>query len=764
MKPVAVSNAAVTRPLRSPAAFRLLLAAGSGLALTACGGAGGSGPTPISSAPAALAPPPTPPPAPTPTFNYDTAEYRRSTAAAQSGAITAWQSGATGQGITIGFIDSGINANSPEFAGRISPASRDVSGQGRTVQDVSGHGTAVAAVATAARNDTGMMGVAFNATIAAFRADNGQCNDGCSYTDSAIAAGLDASVAAGARVVNVSLGGSSASQTLRSAFGRTVNAGTVIVFSAGNDGNAQPDPLPLAALNSTGSASVIIAGSIDANGAISSFSNRAGIAQNNFLVAVGEGVRSFDHTGQAFLYSGTSFAAPTVSGAVALLAQAFPNLTGARIAEILYTTADDLGAPGVDAVYGRGRLNIGRAMSPIGQTSLAGTMVAVSPLPAGTLGAAMGNGLATGSALSNVPVTDSFDRAYSLAVGATMRPAPAGRLAGRLEGARLETVEQGLTDGPVSGHLTLRATPFRERQAAEAFRDSDVGEAHLGFAQRGVDLHAAARNPLRETRLSLRSGDAGLSFASGRLAGEVLPGAATGGFLADDGLSPDEGTGTAGRQLVMADLTRGGLRLAVAAESRRVQLQRSLGLADSARQDRLVLAAAWVKGPVQLAVQAADIQDMGALMGTRLDPSFGLLGGRTQTLGGAVTLGRGGYSVRLAGTGGWVTPLTSASGLLRADGALRSRGWSATATLPMGGALVSARLARPLAVTAGQFLLANGTAAAAAVTAGEQVVELGFDGRLFGAPLSLAAFDRRNAGNIAGVSDRGLAFTWRVGF
>lgn len=701
---------------------------------------------------------------PTPAINYDTAEYRRSTGAERSGAITAWQAGATGQNVTIGFIDSGINANSPEFAGRIAPASRDVSGQGRSVQDVSGHGTAVAAVATAARNETGIMGVAFNATIAAFRADNGQCSDGCNYTDASIAAGVDAAVAANARVINISLGGSPAASSLRSAFTRAVNAGTVLVFSAGNDGNIQPDPLPMAALNVTGPSHVIITGSVDDTGTISSFSNRAGIARDNFLVAVGERVRSFDHTGQAFLYSGTSFAAPAVSGAVALLAQAFPNLTGARIAEILLTTADDLGAPGVDVIYGRGRLNITRAMSPIGQTSLAGTRVPVSPLPAGALGSAMGNGLSTGAALRSVPVTDAFDRAYSYALGATMRPAYAGRLAGRLENARLETTEQNLADGPVSGHLTLRAAPFRERQAAEAFRDSDVGEAHLGFGQRGLDLHAAARNPLRETRLTLRSGDGGLTFASGRLAGEALPGAAAGGFLADDGLAPDEGTGTTGRQLVMADLSRGALRLALAAESRRLQLPRTLGLSDSARQDRLVLAAAWARGPLQLAVQAADIQDMGALMGTRLDPSFGLLGGRTQTLGGAVTLGRGGYSVRLAGTGGWVTPLTSASGLLRADGALRSRGWSATATLPVGDGLVSARLARPLAVTAGQFLLANGTAAAAAVTAEEQVVELGFDGRLFGAPLSLAAFDRRNAGNIAELSDRGVAFTWRLGF
>jgi hypothetical protein len=279
-----------------------------------------------------------------------------------------------------------------------------------------------------------------------------------------------------------------------------------------------------------------------------------------------------------------------------------------------------------------------------------------------------------------------------------------------------------------------------------------------------VDRLAAGRNPLRETRLALRAGDGGLTLASGRLAGEALPGAVAGGFVADDGLAPDEGTGTAGRQLVMADVSRGGLTLALGAESRRILLPRTLGLSGTARQDRLLVAAAWAAGPLQLAVQAADVQDMGALLGTRLDPSFGLLGGRTQTVGGAATLGAGGYSLRLAGTRGWVAPTLSGGGLLRADGALGTMGWSATATLPMGPGLLSVRLAQPLAVTTGQFRLANGTPLAAGVTAREQVLELGLDTGLFGAPLSLAAFERRNAGNLPGLVDRGMAVSWRRGF
>ena len=87
-----------------------------------------------------------------------------------SGAITAWQSGATGAGVKLAVIDSGINPSLAEFAGRIDPASRDVAGS-RGLSDEDGHGTAVTATAAAARNDAQNVGVAFNATILSFRAD-----------------------------------------------------------------------------------------------------------------------------------------------------------------------------------------------------------------------------------------------------------------------------------------------------------------------------------------------------------------------------------------------------------------------------------------------------------------------------------------------------------------------------------------------------------------------------------------------------------------
>jgi hypothetical protein len=208
--------------------------------------------------------------------------------------------------------------------------------------------------------------------------------------------------------------------TLLAAMQRAVNAGIVLVISAGNDGEANPDPFALTpAQHFPGM--VIIAGSIGAdNGSggtdldqISTFSNRAGSGAVHYLTALGYRDRAPDHTGTHYLWSGTSFSAPVISGAVALLAHAFPNLTGRQIVEILFKSADDLGAAGVDSVFGRGRLNIARAFQPIGTTSLADSKVAVSTVDNGDLPPAAGDangGMSLGPSFS----TDTTGRSFSI--------------------------------------------------------------------------------------------------------------------------------------------------------------------------------------------------------------------------------------------------------------------------------------------------------------------------------------------------------------
>ena len=100
-------------------------------------------------------------------------------------------------------------------------------------------------------------------------------------------------------------------------------------------------------------------GSVDEQNLITSYSMEAGKMANDFLVAPDDILSAGDA-------EGTSLAAPSVSGAAALLNQKFPNLDGNDIKNILLQTADDLGQEGIDDIYGYGLLDLSNAISPIG--------------------------------------------------------------------------------------------------------------------------------------------------------------------------------------------------------------------------------------------------------------------------------------------------------------------------------------------------------------------------------------------------------------
>ena len=113
-------------------------------------------------------------------------EFNRSDGPGFHNAITAYRTGASGLGLTVGVIDSGIDPNSHEFTGRIHAQSGDVTGAGRPLGDDDGHGTEVARVLAAARDDRDVHGIAFNATILALRADQaGSCTTAAPGEDEA---------------------------------------------------------------------------------------------------------------------------------------------------------------------------------------------------------------------------------------------------------------------------------------------------------------------------------------------------------------------------------------------------------------------------------------------------------------------------------------------------------------------------------------------------------------------------------------------------
>ncbi len=259
-------------------------------------------------------------------------------------------------------------------------------------------------------------------------------DDGCSHNSGAIASAINQARVSGARVVNISLGGPDISNSVRNAVANAAAAGVVVVVSAGNDGTATPDGFA-AGIADSGNGHVIIAGSVGASENISTFSNRAGSQAANYLAALGERVRADDNQDTAFLWSGTSFSAPQISGAVALLAQAFPNLTGAQIVDLLFTSARDAGDAGNDAVYGNGVLDIAAAFQPQGQSSLAGSRQEVDLSAAGgQTSAAMGDAALQGQNVGAI-ILDGFDRAFALNLAHDLKVAvPEYKLTGALSG------------------------------------------------------------------------------------------------------------------------------------------------------------------------------------------------------------------------------------------------------------------------------------------------------------------------------------------
>ena len=779
----------------------------SALLLAGCGGGGGGGGGPISTPPPAPAPAPAPVPSPAPTpssATFNTTEFRRSDGPGQHGAVTAWQLGATGAGTTIAIIDTGIDFDSPEFAGRILPSSRDIAGS-RSIDAVDDHGTNVALVAAAARNGSGILGQAFDASLLVLRGDTpGSCTggdagstlDGCTFDDRNIATGVTAAVSAGARVINLSLGGDGGiTASLANAIRQASAAGVVVVVAAGNGGDGteagmDPDqPTPFAQrIREAGGNNVIIVGSVDGSGTISDFSQRAGAEAAWYLGARGEGICCVYENGQIFvgkdsggsynlLLAGTSFATPQVAGAVALLAQAFPNLSGQQIVRLLLDTASEAGAAGVDAVYGAGVLDIAAAFAPRGTMTLAGSTTAISGASQTAIGSA-----ATGDALRGVAglgatALDSYGRAYGINLGGDFRAAPRqDKLRGAL-GGDVRTRSGGV--GGASLAFTISDRTAREEGVWARGLRLTTQEA------RGAEVLAARVAlkiaPRTELAMALREGSDGLAM---QLRGADRPAF----FIARD---------AAGNQGFAAEVENslalrhryGPWGITVTAQNSRADfdylkleaptfssqsLQRIGARTFGVGIDRRL-------GNLDLVLTGSWLQEDETVLGTLLGPSFGAGGADTLFLDAA-----GGFDVANGWRVGaqWRQGWTHArsAGLIASGPGILSAAWSVDFTksgVAMAGDSLGLRISQPLRVESGAlgFTLpvaydyaslspTYDTRFVALTPSGREVdAELAWRGMLWGGNAAASVFYRKDPGHYASVpDDRGLALSWRRDF
>ena len=278
-----------------------------------------------------------------------------------------------------------------------------------------GHGTFVSSIIAADWKGPVMHGVAQNAKIIPIKYD----------LMSDLDAPLISAAQAGAKVINMSLG-TSAVLINASVFAPDANGkynelalmagldvlegslsgahylsqkqSTAWVIAAGNEGQSQPNvqsgmgllgDIDKTLQLSDGSTHtfkelfgnlkdlMVVSVAVDADNKIAYFSNRCGVAKDYCIAAPGVGIAGYmDASSTSYEGDGTSFSAPVVSGALAFLMGAYPNMTVAQTIDLIFETATDLGDKGVDDIYGHGLLNLDAATAPQGEmtVSTAGTI------------------------------------------------------------------------------------------------------------------------------------------------------------------------------------------------------------------------------------------------------------------------------------------------------------------------------------------------------------------------------------------------------
>lgn len=292
----------------------------------------------------------------------------------------------TGAGQRIALIDSGIRSSHTELDGQIAAHYNvfSASNAPADAQDSDGHGTLVAGVIAAKLDGFGNVGYAHGAQLlnVRFTDDINQI----SATEQQLANGFAWARQQGARWFNnswsISVDASQFSRTqvansyptLLAEWQHGVSQGHVYVWAAGNNNGGQPLlfaalPIHYPELQSHWLAVV----NVDPQtGQLHASSSRCGNAAAWCLAAPGTNINSSynnSDTGYATA-TGTSVAAPAVTGALAVISEAFPTLSGAQVVERLLSTAEKTGDYANQTLYGQGLLDLERATRPVGSLQL----------------------------------------------------------------------------------------------------------------------------------------------------------------------------------------------------------------------------------------------------------------------------------------------------------------------------------------------------------------------------------------------------------
>lgn len=333
-------------------------------------------------------------------------EYTNQPALAAINVIPAYNAGLSGQGMRVGVVDTGLNPNHVEFKGALIAGYDALTGIAGTsnfssfLVDYDFHGSHVASTAVARLDGVArpgnMQGVAYQAGLVM-----SALNFTPTLTEQQIAAAIDYVSSQGVKVINNSWGSDSAgkgdprawyelnlpdNREIIRAIHTALDRGSVIVFAAANESkvdNVAVNPsvqstFPLydAAMAAKGGF-IVVAATTNDGSALTSYSNRCGVAWKYCISAPGGGgqyplpegkkfrdefiLGAYAQSDNEYVWmAGTSMASPIVSGAVALVAEQFPWMTNKNLATTLLTTASRAEHP--DHEWGRGLLNVGKAI------------------------------------------------------------------------------------------------------------------------------------------------------------------------------------------------------------------------------------------------------------------------------------------------------------------------------------------------------------------------------------------------------------------
>lgn len=258
-------------------------------------------------------------------------------------APAAWDA-SRGKGIKVAVLDTGIDHLHPDLAANVKGMVSFVPGE--TPMDGNSHGTHCAGTIAAAINGVGVVGVAPAAWLYAVKVLSNSGSGNWSW----LIAGIDWCVKNGMNVLSMSLGGSGAPVALETMCNFAFSRGLLLMAAAGNSGGAVGQPGKYK--------NVIAVSAIDSSNVIAPFSSRGPEVE---LCAPGVNVLSTIPGGGYGFKSGTSMACPHVSGAAAVVWGSHRYASNIQIWNLLAYTADNLGIPGWDQLYGYGRVDVEQA-------------------------------------------------------------------------------------------------------------------------------------------------------------------------------------------------------------------------------------------------------------------------------------------------------------------------------------------------------------------------------------------------------------------